>query len=122
MYVMQVKVIFMARTKSAACCYNQLHRVSCKVAVRWVVKLIENMDISLKSRCNRSSNRSFLSYRNVHKSEMDYQKNLEQGLGSIYQFQDGGRSECKVEFELKIGAGFKSGIHHHKEVCCFNRR
>lgn len=54
--------------------------MSCKVAMRWVVKLIENMDISLKSQCNRSSNRSFLSHCNVHKSEMDYPKNVEQGL------------------------------------------
>lgn len=46
---MQVKVIYMSSTKSATYCYNLLHRVSCKVAVRWVVKLIENMDISLKS-------------------------------------------------------------------------
>lgn len=33
--------------------------------------------------------------------------NVGQGLGSSYQFQDGGRSGCKVEFEFKIEAGFK---------------
>lgn len=69
---MQVKVIFMSSTKSAACCTISKGR-DVKY-VRWVEKLIENMDISLKFQCNRSSNRPLLPYRDIHWSEMDYQK------------------------------------------------